>query len=220
VAKTKEKTLLSLSGIHFGHYTASIEELVNAKINQLMATIPMLTGISPLRWHTMLNVLLEKLVGNCMVKKLCIMIILFKADLNNNNKWLGWVLMANVESNTCTIAQEQYGSIKGKAAGLQCLNKCLLYDYIWAMQIPAALFSNNAKSCYNWIILIIAAQCLCHLGAPIKATESMISTLAQLCHHIWSALATHYNPWDKRSRLNWLLALAREMMLAHRYGPQ
>jgi len=52
------------------------------------------------------------------------------------------------------------------------------------MQIPAALCSNDAKSCYDRIVLIIVALCLCHLGAPLKATESMISTLAQLWHHV------------------------------------
>jgi len=58
------------------------------------------------------------------------------------------------------------------------------------MQIPAALCSNDAKSCYDRIVLIIVALCLCHLGAPLKATESMISTLAQLWHHVRSAFGS------------------------------
>jgi len=91
--------------------------------------------------------------------------------------------MANAECNNA-IAPEQYGSRKGKAAGIQCLNKCLFYDYIWAMRAPTALCSNDAKSCYDRIILIIAALCLCWLGTLIKATESMMSTLAQLQHHV------------------------------------
>jgi len=85
------------------------------------------------------------------------------------------------------LAIKQYRSRKGKAAGIQCLNKCLFYNYIQARRIPAALCLNDAKSCYNWIILIIAALCLCRLGAPMKATESMIVTLAQLQHHVHSA---------------------------------
>jgi len=68
--KAKEKTSSSPSGIHFGHYIVGIEELVMAKINWLMATIPMLTGISPTWWRTMLNVVLEKLARNRWVEKL------------------------------------------------------------------------------------------------------------------------------------------------------
>jgi len=176
--KAKEQTSSSPSGVHFGHYIASIEEMVLEKINRLMATIPLLTGISPARWRRTLNVMLEKMAGNCSVEKLRI-IMLFEADFNNNNKWLGRAIMANAERQQL-LAPEQYGSRKGKAAGVQCLNKRLFYDYIRAMHIPAALCSNDAKSCYDRIVLIIAALCLCCLGAPIKATESMISTLAQL----------------------------------------
>jgi len=43
------------------------------------------------------------------------------------------------------------------------------------------------KAATNHIVLIIAALCLCHLGAPLKATKSMISTLALLHHHVCSA---------------------------------
>jgi len=102
-----------------------------------MTTIPLLTGISPTRWHTTLNVMLEKLAGNCWVEKLCI-IMLFEVDFNSNNKWLGCALMAQVENNQA-LAEEQYGSRKGKAAGIQCLNKRLFYDYIRAMRIYAPM---------------------------------------------------------------------------------
>jgi len=98
-----------------------IKEWAVAKINRLMATIPMLTGISPTQWQKTLNVMLEKLAGNGWVEKLQV-IMLFKADFNNNNKWLGCVLMTQAESKQ-TLAEEQYGSHKGKAAGTQCLNK-------------------------------------------------------------------------------------------------
>jgi len=197
--KAKEKTSSSPSGIHFGHYIVGIEEQVVAKLNQLMATIPMLTGISPTRWRMTLNVMLEKLAGNCWVEKLRI-IMLFEADFNSNNKWLGRTLMKQAASKHI-LAEQQYGSCKGKAMGTQCLNKWLFYNYIWAMHIPVVLCSNDAKSCYNHIILIITALCLCRLGAPPKATESMITTLAQLCHHVQSAFG---NSTQSQGQEDWL----------------
>jgi len=58
------------------------------KINHLMATVPLLMGISLEWWWHTLNVKLEKVAGNCAVEKLHI-IMLFKANCNNNNKWIG-----------------------------------------------------------------------------------------------------------------------------------
>jgi len=70
-----------------------------------------------------------------------------------------------------------------------------------AMCTPTALCANDAKSCYNRIILIIAVLCLCRLGATPKATESMIATLAQLCHHVQSAFG---NSTQSQGQEDWL----------------
>jgi len=173
---------------------AGIEDLITEKINRLMATIPMLTGISPVRWQYALNMMLDKVVGNCSVEKLHI-IMLFEADFNNNIKWLGHMVMKNAEANN-TLAAEQYRSRAGKSAGTQCLNKRIFYDYIRALHSPVALCSNDAKSCYNQIMLLIAALCLCWLGAPIPATSSMIKTLAQLQHHVHLAFGNSNSQAD------------------------
>jgi len=69
----------------------------------------------------MLNMMLEKMAGNDNVEKLRI-IMLFEANFNNNNKWLGQVVMAAEESYGL-MAIEQYGSRKCKSADSQCLNK-------------------------------------------------------------------------------------------------
>jgi len=96
---------------------------------------------------------------NFNIEKLQI-ILLFKGDFNQNNKWLGRVVMFHAEEKQ-QMAKEQYGSCKEKLADIQCLNKWLLYNYARYTHKPMALCSNNAKSCYDWIVLIIAALCLC-----------------------------------------------------------
>jgi len=143
-----------------------------------MATIPLLTGISLARWQHTLNIMLEKVARNCAVEKLCI-IMLFKADFNNNNKWIKRAVMHSAKSHQ-EIAPEQYGSQNNKAAGMQCLNKWLFNDYIRAMHILAALCLNDAESCYDHIILLVAALCLCQLGTPLLTVVSITSMLAQL----------------------------------------
>jgi len=81
--------------MHFSHYIAAVKDILMEKIDHLMATIPMLTRISTQQWRHALKVMLEKVAGNCFVKKVCI-IMLFKADFNNN-KWLGRVVMQNMK---------------------------------------------------------------------------------------------------------------------------
>jgi len=93
--------------------------------------------------------------------------------------------MFNAESNH-QMAREQYGSRKEKAADIQCLNKRLLYDYARCNHEPLALCSNDAKSCYDRIVLIVAALCLCRLGAPKPYVQSMISSIHGMQHHVRS----------------------------------
>ncbi len=50
-----------------------------------------------------------------------------------------------------------------------------------------ALCSNDAKSYYNRIVLLIVALGMCHLGAKKNWSMSMIETLANMNHHIQMA---------------------------------
>jgi len=153
--------------------------------NATMADIPLKTSYSPNRWREGLNVMLEKSLGNFNVEKLRI-ILLFEVDFNANNKWTGWAVMRHAESLNL-LAEEQYGSRKHKAAVLQCFNKGLFYDMLWQGKWPAALCSNNAKSCYDRITLLAAALSLCRLGATTPAVQSMLSTIHGMHHHIHTA---------------------------------
>jgi len=180
--KSWETTASSLSGIHFGHYMAGTFNPEIAIFNATMADLPMCTGYSPRRWREGLNVMLEKTPGNFNVEKLRI-ILLFEADFNANNKWIGRAVMFNAETMDL-LADKQYGSRRHKAAVLQCLNKGLFYDLLWQLKKPAALCLNNAKSCYDWITLLAAALCLCRLGAPVNAVKCMTTTIHGMNHHI------------------------------------
>jgi len=86
--KAKERTASSLSRAHFGHYKAgTFSELINL-IHTALSVIPLKTSFSYHWWKKGINVMLEKLPGNFQVDKLCI-ILLFKVDLNQLNKYVG-----------------------------------------------------------------------------------------------------------------------------------
>jgi len=116
-------------------------------------------GYSLKWWCTSLNVMPEKQTGNININKLRT-ILLFQGDFNNNNKLLCQAVMFHAEK-LQLIAKEQYGSCKEKSATVQCLNKCMLYNYVCIRHIPLAICLNNAKSCYGQIVMIVSALCLC-----------------------------------------------------------
>jgi len=180
--KAQEETSSSAPGIHFGHYIAGTFNPEILIINATMANIPLHTGFAYERWKKGMNVMIEKTTGDFNVEKLRI-ILLFEADFNANNKWIGCTVMFQAERSHL-LANKQYGSHKHKLAIHQCLNKNLFYNLVCFKQQPAALCSNDAKSCYNCIVLLVAALCLCHLGASQQSVFSMLSTIHQMEHHI------------------------------------
>jgi len=50
-----------------------------------------------------------------------------------------------------------------------------------------ALCSNDAKSCYDCIVLTVAALCLCRVGATMASVASMVCTLHGMRHYTWMA---------------------------------
>jgi len=179
--KAREETSSSYSTIHFGHYITGTHDDRIAQFNACMAAILAVMGYSPNQWRHGLIVMLEKAPGNFEVERLHI-ILLFEVDCNQNNKWLGRAFMKEAEL-WDLLAVEQYGSRHNKDVITQCLNKRLWYDYIQSTRQPAALCSNDTKSCYNQIVLLIAALCMCRLGATKSSVLSMLKTIHGMCHH-------------------------------------
>jgi len=160
----------------------------------------MTTSYSPKFWQKSLNVMLEKSPGNCDMAKLWI-VHLFEGNFNFNNKWLGKMMIAQVEAKEL-LAHKQYGSQKAKDAITQCFNKHLWYNYICFQHQLAALCSNDAKSCYDQIVLLAMALCLCRWGAFFAMVLSMTTTLQAMTHHVQTAFGDLYTGascqhWDK-----------------------
>jgi len=85
------------------------------------------------------------------------------------------------------LVPKQYGSQKSKATNIQSLNKQLFYNIIQFNRQMAALGSNNAKSCYDQIVLRIAALEMCRLGRLMNWLRSMVNTLVSMTHHMCMA---------------------------------
>ena len=113
-------------------------------------------------------------------------IVLYEADFNQNNKLLGRSTMFNAES-LGLLADEQYGSRKSHSAIEHGVNKCLTFDLLQQKWHPGSLCSNNAKSCYDCIVHLVASISMQCIGAPLMPIVSMFSTIQHMQHHVRTA---------------------------------
>ena len=65
-----EFTSSSPSGIHYSHYKASTKCKLSSNIYAQQLTIIARSGVYPERWNVLLQILLDKIAGVCLVKKL------------------------------------------------------------------------------------------------------------------------------------------------------
>jgi len=180
--KAKEATSSSLLGAHFGHYKAGATHKIINELHTLLMGIPLCMGFLYKWWKEGINVMLEKIARNCEVSKLCI-ILLFEADFNQLNKFIGKEMMYQSEENDL-VAGEQYGSRHRKSTITQSLNRRLAFDLIRQFKRAAIVCSNNAKSCYNQIVHCLAINSMYRCGAPKPALVCMFTTLQNLQYHI------------------------------------
>jgi hypothetical protein len=183
--KSKEFTAAGKSGLHFGHFMAACKHEKLAALESHMANFPLLTGYSPRRWQTGIEVMLLKQKDNFHVEKLRA-ILLFEADFNFNNKRIGRALMWKAEDNHW-LAPEQYGSRKGFSAIDHCLNKRLSFDILRQSKQAGAICINDMKGCYDRIVHSVAALSMKRFGAQDNPLRMMFYTIQQLQHFVRTA---------------------------------
>lgn len=91
------------------------------------------------------------------------------------------------------LAPEQFGSRKSKSAIEHATNKRLVMDSIRQTGTKAIYIANDAKSCYDRILLITAYLTMRQFGVPALAAQSTIATLLQMKHY----MRTRYGDSDK-----------------------
>jgi hypothetical protein len=85
--KVIEFTSSSMSGVHYGHYKAAIQDPQSTNVLALQLRIIARSGIPPESWSVGLQVMLEKIAGVCLVEKLRA-IQLYEADFNCYNQFI------------------------------------------------------------------------------------------------------------------------------------
>jgi exonuclease III len=145
------------------------------------------TGFHLDRWTEVVNAMIYKKPGNFQLEKLRV-IHLFEADYN----WLIGVIFgrramyAAVENHS--IHDTQWGSIPGRQAQDCAMMKELNYTMSHLTRTPLALFENDAKSCYDRIVMRLALSIFRFYGVPAEACEMQEKTLKHIKHRIKTAL--------------------------------
>ena len=110
--RVKERTSSSLSGIHYGHYKAAAH---SNRISGFLAkkiTLVSRTCCPSERWRYGLTVMLEKIAGLALVRKLRT-ILLMEADFNMHNKLIFGKRMLDRAKAEGIILPEQYSDKQG-----------------------------------------------------------------------------------------------------------
>ena len=108
----------------------------------------------------------KKVAGECRPDKLRL-ILLFDARFNHNNKLIGKKMMEYAEERGI-LAKEQFGSRKHKSAIEHAINKRLTLDISRQNKSTCIYIANDAKSCYNRILLMVAYLAMRASGVPKK----------------------------------------------------
>jgi hypothetical protein len=139
------------------------------------------------RWKTVVNATIEKIPGKPLLEKLRI-IHLIESDFNLMIGILwGRRLMKHMEK-IGKLGDEQGGSRAGRMAQHVLLLKQAIYS-IWRLsRSNGASFDNDAKSCYDRIVMLLASLVSQRGGMTKEACNIFLATLDQMKYHVKTAL--------------------------------
>jgi hypothetical protein len=151
--KVKEFASLLMSGVHYRHYKAVIQDDLSTEILAQQLTVIVRSGIPPENWSIGLQVMLEKIAGVCLVEKLRA-IQLYKADFNCYNQFIFGGHAMQALANSGYILEELF-SQKGNTAEDAKFDKTLMADLSRQARHPMIIVSADEAYCYNRVNHII-----------------------------------------------------------------
>jgi len=172
----------SLPGIHSAHLKCLDHTSKAAEVISRLALVPILTGYAPTQWKKGIDSMIPKKEGEWRPEKLRL-ILLMDARFNHNNKLIGKKVMEYGE-NKGLLAPEQYGSRKEKSAIEHAINKRLTLDIARQAKMNAIYIANDATSCYDRILLMVAYLTMRNFGIPECAAQSSIETIFEMEHFV------------------------------------
>ena len=220
--KWRESTSTSPSGLHLGHAKTLVKcpkkikpTVTNAEeddesvkeepsiadrlfeMEAQRANIALQQGFVLDRWKTIVSAMIEKIPGTPRIDKLRI-IHIFEADLNllKGIIW-GRRLIKHAEI-FGALGDEAWGSRGGRGAEECLLLKNFTYILMRLTRTPGGAFDNDAKACYDRIVMVLAMLRARHLGVPTKACKMLTSFLEEAAYQIKTTIGISDEKYSSR----------------------
>ncbi len=173
-----------MSGVHYGHYKATIKCATGTKILAQQLTVVARSRIPLENWSIGLQVILKKIAGVCLLEMLRA-IQLYKAELNCPNQFIFDKEAMNT-LNSINYFPEELFSQKGSTSKDAKFNKTLMADLSRQARRTMTVVSADAAYCYdrvNHIIMSLVWLALTNGNIPaIVATLVCLQTLKFFQH--------------------------------------
>ena len=137
-----------------------------------MMSIPFQVGIIPDRWKQIMDIMLEKTLGDSRCHRLWI-IALFESDLNHAKRILIGRQLSHLLEDKQMLNDMQFRSRPGKRCISAVLKKILCHDYIRLLKKTAAYIENDAVGCYNQLVHNLILMVLKKLGLPTSVSTCL-----------------------------------------------
>jgi exonuclease III len=198
--KWREETTTSPSGLHLGHYHCmwrsplrvdgdgdAYDRIISGQAQLLQALTDLLNyaikhGYAYTRWKKIVNVMLQKDIGNPRIHRLRI-IHIYEADYNLllAVKWRQ--ALHHAESHKL-LNDGLYGSRKGRSAHDPVLMEVLQNETYRMSMKPGINFDLDATSCYDRILMNVASISSRRMGMNQSTVLVNAQTLEQAHYHL------------------------------------
>ena len=171
--KVNEFTSSSMSGVHYGHYKAAIQDPPSTNVLAFQLTVIAPSGIPPESWSVGLQVMLEMIAGIGLVKKLRT-IQLYEADFNCYNQFIFGRQAMQTLTDSGYIPEELFSQKRSTAEDAK-FDKTLMADLSRQARQPMTVVSADAAYCYdraNHVIMSLVWLALTNGNIP-----AIVSTL-------------------------------------------
>jgi len=174
--RSREWTSSSYSGLHYGHYKASVDCPRIAEFHALITEMAFNHGYSLTRWQSSLQVLLEKKPGTIRISDLRALGLL-EADFNSAMKILVGHRMVRQALHDNLIPSECYGSVPGRRAIQVSFSRCLLADLSRQCRHPLVIACKDFARCYDQIAHCPASLACQRLGVSPEVMSTIFFTI-------------------------------------------
>jgi hypothetical protein len=198
----KETTSTLPSGCHLGHWHALIapdgtrpdpnnnDEPIKDQIMRIHTYIlnaSVRSGIPLARWAIVHSSMIAKTAGHPRINKLRV-IHLYKADYNGFLKILWPQRAVHNATEKNLLNDSQAGGQKGRQSNHTALQKEMKYLYAQLRKHNIATMDNDAKACYDRIIMSLATIISGHFGVPRNTRRLQANAIRAMQFHIKTAL--------------------------------